>query len=78
MEQTVLSTVEIFKTDVKNTAKAKECIRILSSRFPGHQIDFDLEDRDNILRMEGNSTDTYAVIHILEVLNVRAQLFLDE
>ena len=45
--------VEVFKTNVQRTTVAKEIIAILQQNFPGRKINFDLEDCDKVLRVEG-------------------------
>jgi hypothetical protein len=45
--------VEVFKTNIKSRVRSKQLIKILEECFPGSCVNFDLEDRDNILRVEG-------------------------
>lgn len=45
--------VEVFKTDIRKTSQAKAIITLLLQHFPGSIINFDLEDCDKILRVEG-------------------------
>lgn len=47
--------VEVFKTNVKQKRQAKRLLNILSQQFPLCRINFDLEDCDKILRVEGNN-----------------------
>jgi hypothetical protein len=47
--------VEIFKTNVENKKQAIEIIVLLNSKFPKLQVNFDLEDCDRILRVEGSA-----------------------
>ncbi len=47
--------VEVFKTDVRKTGEAKRLINLLLQHFPGTLINFDLEDCDKVLRLEGES-----------------------
>jgi len=47
------SSVEVFKTDIRNTMDAEELRHALILHYPGCHVHFDLEDCDNILRMEG-------------------------
>jgi hypothetical protein len=47
--------IEVFKTNVKGTVHAKKIVDILLEQFPGSKINFDLQDRDKILRVEGKS-----------------------
>jgi hypothetical protein len=44
--------VAVFKTDVETEDKAHVLLHVLSKMFPGSKINFDLEDCDNILRVE--------------------------
>jgi hypothetical protein len=46
--------VEVFKTNVRRVAAAKEILALLQQNFPGSKINFDLEDCDKVLRVEGN------------------------
>lgn len=45
--------VEIFKTDVVEKSRAENIIQILQKVLPLCRINFDLEDIDNILRVQG-------------------------
>lgn len=44
--------VEVFKTNIEKRKNAKRVLMLLSQRFPNYRINFDLEDCDNILRVE--------------------------
>jgi len=45
--------VEVFKTNVHQKRQAKQVEKHLALEFPQHAINFDLEDCDRILRVEG-------------------------
>jgi hypothetical protein len=45
--------IEVFKTNVQETAEAKSLITLLLRHFPDTKINFDLDDCDKILRVEG-------------------------
>jgi hypothetical protein len=47
--------VEVFKTNVRGKRQARTLLNILSERFPFFKINFDLEDCDKILRVEGSN-----------------------
>ncbi|HPF96031.1 MAG TPA: hypothetical protein PLZ00_01320 [Mangrovimonas sp.] len=47
--------VEIFKTDITKRSSAKKIEQLLLNHFPDSKINFDLEDCDNILRIETKS-----------------------
>lgn len=54
--------VLIFKTNVQKKSQAKKIIKMLIVQLPGHKINFDLEDCDKILRVEGNNIQENKVI----------------
>ncbi|MDB5136840.1 MAG: hypothetical protein JWP37_3443 [Mucilaginibacter sp.] len=45
--------VEVFKTNVRRRGQAILLLNILSRQFPLLRINFDLDDCDKILRVEG-------------------------
>lgn len=53
--------VEVFKTNVPDPQQAGQLVDLLYRYFPGCRINFDLEDCDRILRMEGESLATEKV-----------------
>ena len=56
--------VLVYKTNIFKPARAKNILEKLSNHFPEHKINFDLEDSDKILRMEG----TYVNPEILKTI----------
>ncbi len=58
--------IEVFKTDVEQLNEADEIIQKLLEHFPESKINFDLDDCDNILRVEGK---TICIEKIIEVIN---------
>ncbi len=44
--------VEVFKTNIQTEKEADFILEKLQKEFPNFKINFDLEDCDNILRME--------------------------
>lgn len=57
--------LEIFKTDAKEATKANEILMLLYTQFPGADINFDLHDCDNILRVVYHKEITAEVIEVL-------------
>ena len=45
--------VEVFKTNVQKEADKNYVIAVIQTQFPDYKINFDLEDCDKILRVEG-------------------------
>ncbi|WP_010250524.1 hypothetical protein [Myroides injenensis] len=49
-----MKTVEIFKTNIQNDKVADKITISLLALYPVYKINFDLEDEENILRIEAN------------------------
>jgi len=45
--------VEVFKTNVQKESEKNYVISVIQNQFPDYKINFDLEDCDKILRVEG-------------------------
>jgi len=50
-------TVEIFKTNITTVWEANLVLKNLRMHFPSCRINFDLEDCDRILRIEGKACE---------------------
>lgn len=61
-----MTMIEVFKTDVKKTGQAKKMLRILLASNPICRINFDLEDCDKVLRVEGQEFCPTRVIDLLK------------
>ncbi|MBB5397437.1 hypothetical protein [Mucilaginibacter sp. AK015] len=59
--------IEVFKTNVQEGDRSRMLIKKLSEHFPASKINFDLEDCDKILRVEGND---FCAHHIIELLKL--------
>ncbi len=62
--------VEVYRTNIENKKQAKLAIKNLRQNFPHFKINFDLEDCDNILRVESSKSkvDNNLVIQFIENL----------
>jgi hypothetical protein len=58
--------VEVFKTDVFQKTKARNILSMLQKEFPHLKINFDLDDCDKILRVEGNGIPIEKIISLME------------
>lgn len=58
-------TVEVFKTTVQHEYQAAVILDLLSGHFPMLKINFDLEDCDKILRVEGHNFVPHKIIDLL-------------
>ena len=47
--------IEVFKTNVQEFSEAQKLVALLRRHFPDSKINFDLDDCDKVLRMEGNN-----------------------
>ncbi|MGK9120399.1 hypothetical protein [Olivibacter jilunii] len=54
--------IKVFRTDVEHLQEAERIIHLLSRIYPGSKINFDLEDEDNILRIEGAFFTTQDIV----------------
>ena len=58
--------IEVFKTNVENTGDASDIVQMLLQHFPASRINFDLQDCDKILRVEGKDFSTDKVLMLLK------------
>ena len=49
--------VEIFKTNVRKYREAQQIVVTLLGLFSAYKINFDLDDEENILRIESSQSD---------------------
>ncbi len=61
----ILKNVLVFKTNVFTEEESKMIVYIILDQFPTHKVNFDLDDCDNILRIEGVKISPIKVINIM-------------
>lgn len=66
--------VQIFKTNVTTTKEAKLLSVILSKENPEYKINFDLDDCDNILRVENLEIVNDDIITCLQKLGYTCEV----
>jgi hypothetical protein len=66
--------VEVFKTNVRSIRKAKLVIQKLAEEFPAHKINFDLNDCDKILRVQGKNILQEEIINVVTALNYQCEI----
>lgn len=59
--------IEVFKTDVKGVRQAKKIAGLLLQHWPVCRVNFDLEDCDKILRIEGAEFCAKRIIELLKL-----------
>ena len=60
--------VEVFRTNVKTKKNADMVIHHIKRRLPVGKINFDLADRDKILRIEATEIPVQPILHLLQDL----------
>ncbi|SHN22903.1 hypothetical protein SAMN04488057_11229 [Cyclobacterium lianum] len=72
--------VEVFKTNVSHPKNAKSLVEIIHRQFPAYRANFDLEDCDNILRVEcaGKLPHAPYIIETLQRTGFHAEVLADE
>ena len=68
--------VEVFKTNVLSYSEALRILNKLEMEFPSFKMNFDLEDCDKILRIEGRSIVPERIISILNSRNYQCEVLL--
>ena len=66
--------VEVFKTNVQHRELAEQLASILRGRFAFSKINFDLEDCDKILRVEGKQICVETIIEILSTHGLECEV----
>jgi hypothetical protein len=66
--------VEVFKTNIEEEELAKQLRLKLLVHFPHCKINFDLQDCDNILRVEGKQIASEEIIEVINVHGYRCQV----
>jgi hypothetical protein len=69
-----LQMVEIFRTNVKRKRQAKTVMDILSKQFPLFHINFDLEDCDRVLRIEGENICHHTIRELMAENGYRCEV----
>lgn len=72
--------VEVFRTNIETEKDAGFILELLRKEFTNHKINFDLEDCDNILRVESFNTilDVSSVINIVEMCGFEIEILPNE
>jgi hypothetical protein len=69
--------VEVFVTNVKRVAAAKEIVALLLENFPDSKINFDLEDCDRVLRVEGDNFQPGKIMMLVNENGFQCQVMED-
>lgn len=66
MQPKVSTMIEVFKTNVETMNDADNLVQMLLYHFPGSRINFDLQDCDRILRVEGNDFCSETIMQLMK------------
>lgn len=69
--------VEVFKTNVQEIHHAEILLKNLSEHFPSFKINFDLDDCDKILRVEGTNINPHEIIELIKSIGYECEVLLD-
>jgi len=58
--------IEVFKTNVQEFTEAQKLLALLRRHFPGSKINFDLDDCDKVLRVEGHNLKIEKVMTLIK------------
>lgn len=57
--------VEVFKTNIKKANQSKILVKKPQAHYPQSSVNFDLEDCDNVLRVEGDDICPHKIIELV-------------
>ena len=57
--------IEVFKTNVEHSEQTAKLITVLTKQFSTFTVNFDLDDRDKILRVKGKEITPEKIITVL-------------
>ena len=66
--------IEVFKTNIQEIDVSKQIIQKLREHIPNSKINFDLDDCDNILRIESNFINNEKVKFILKSMGYQCEV----
>ena len=66
--------IEIFKTNVEDSSESIILLQKLSRYFPKHKINFDLNDWEKILRVQGEDIEVEKIIRLLNQENYQCEV----
>ena len=66
--------IEVFKTNVRQNKQAVMLLKVLLHHFPLTKINFDLNDCDKVLRIEGENICTRTIVELLNSNGYQCQV----
>jgi hypothetical protein len=61
-----IAMIEVFKTSVREQEQAEMILSTLVNSFPSIKINFDLQDCDHVLRVEGREFSVIEIVNLLQ------------
>lgn len=68
--------VEVFKTNIILADDASLILQLLNSQYPNHKVNFDLEDCDKILRVEGFEINKEQIINLFITRGIQCEILI--
>lgn len=65
--------VEVFKTNIQEKNQALFLFEVLAQQFPLFKINFDLDDCDRILRVEGEEVSNQQIVAVINRVGYQCQ-----
>ena len=66
--------IEVFKTNINCAAQAKQLVEQIQRHFTGYKANFDLADRDRVLRIVNNGAIAVHFIDWLKEAGCHAEI----
>ncbi len=66
--------IEVFKTNINSKKIADKIRSCLEEAFPEHDINFDLDDSDKILRVEARKLDCEKIMEMIKRENIKIKV----
>ena len=60
-----MSIVEVFKTNIRKRHQSKTLVKKLLAHYPESRVNIDLDDCDNVLRVEGDDICADKIIKLV-------------
>lgn len=63
--------VEIYKTNIKTKKAANRVVKEIKDNLPNSRVNIDLEDCDNVLRVEAADVNNVKLVNLVKAMGYR-------
>jgi len=60
-----MNIIEVFKTNIRKRHQSKILVKKLLAHYPESRVNIDLDDCDNVLRVEGTNICPFKIIELV-------------